>query len=117
MIHWCYTVLHWFARWWGELGQWIWARLTAKFTVIIHFLLGLLVAFLFPYYPELAILLFIAFGALELWESVMYYITTVKQKHIQYRKGDDGGYTDFLDMLAGTAIGALALLIQAWIGG
>lgn len=108
-----------------DLIEWVKGRLTKKFTVPIHLVGGILLAFLYPHYPGFVILLFILFAVFELWQSVSYFIFTMTLTlrgipltgvNMSYAsRKDDTGYLDFLDMLVGAFIGGFIIWIMAII--
>jgi len=79
-----------------DLINWAKEYFTRKFTVPFHIAGGMICAFLYHYYPGLAITLFVSFGILEWWQA---------------EKEGDKGHSDFCDALIGAFIGASILLI------
>ena len=98
-------------NWIKDAIEWIKDRLSVKFTVPIHILLGMLCAFLFPYYPSLSILIVVIFLIFELWQSIMSFISGMKRKSYAYLPKGDEGYLDFLDLIVGLSTGSFILLL------
>ena len=80
----------------NDLLEWAKKHFRRKFTVPFHIAGSMICAFLYHYYPGLAIALFIAFGLFELWQE---------------DAEDDMGFLDFWDYLFGVFLGAIILLI------